>query len=43
MNFQFIPLHITYITQHFEPIQYINGLFNFLFILQVNAYIKFEK
>jgi hypothetical protein len=27
MNFQSIPLHILYNFQHFEPIQYVNGLF----------------
>jgi hypothetical protein len=27
MDFQSIPLHITYNSQHFEPIQYVNGLF----------------
>jgi hypothetical protein len=27
MNFQSIPLHIMYSSQHFEPIQYVNGLF----------------
>jgi len=26
MDFQSIPLHITYSSQHFEPIQYGNGL-----------------
>jgi hypothetical protein len=26
MDFQFIPLHITYNSQHFELIQYVNGL-----------------
>ncbi len=30
MNFQSIPLHITYSFQHFEPIQYVNGLFRSL-------------
>jgi hypothetical protein len=36
MNFQSIPLHITYNFQHFEPIQYVNGLFRFLFTFQIN-------
>jgi len=26
MDFQSIPLHIAYNSQHFEPIQYVNGL-----------------
>jgi hypothetical protein len=26
MDFQSIPLHIAYNFQHFEPIQYVNGL-----------------
>jgi hypothetical protein len=26
MNFQSIPLHIVYSNQHFEPIEYVNGL-----------------
>jgi hypothetical protein len=36
MDFQSIPLHIAYRYQHFEPIQYVNGLSNFLPTLQVN-------
>jgi hypothetical protein len=31
MDFQSIPLHITYNFQIFEPIQYVNGLFKSLF------------
>ncbi len=27
MDFQSIPLHIAYNFQHFEPIEYVNGLF----------------
>jgi hypothetical protein len=26
MDFQFIPLHIIYNPQHFEPIEYVTGL-----------------
>jgi hypothetical protein len=29
MDFQSIPLHIIYNFQHFEPIQYVNGLLDF--------------
>jgi hypothetical protein len=36
MDFQSIPLHITYNSQHFEPIQYVNGLFRSLVIFQIN-------
>jgi len=36
MNFQSIPLQIMYSSQHFEPIQYVNGLFRFLHTFQVN-------
>jgi hypothetical protein len=36
MDFQSITLHIAYRYQHFEPIQYVNGLSNFLSTLQVN-------
>jgi hypothetical protein len=36
MDFQSIPLHIVYSFQHFEPIQYVNNLFRFLLIFQVN-------
>ncbi len=36
MNFQSIPLHIAYSSQHFEPIQYVNGLFRSLLTYQVN-------
>jgi hypothetical protein len=36
MDFQSIPLHITYNSQHFEPIQYVNSLSRSLLIFQVN-------
>jgi hypothetical protein len=36
MDFQFISLHITYNSQHFEPNEYVNGLFWSLLIFQVN-------
>ncbi len=36
MDFQFIPLHITYNSQHFEPIQFGNGLFRSLPTFQIN-------
>jgi hypothetical protein len=36
MDFQSIPLYIKYSSQHFELIQYANGLFTFLFAYQVN-------
>jgi hypothetical protein len=36
MNFQSIPLCITYSYQHFEPIQYVNGLSRFLLTFQIN-------
>jgi hypothetical protein len=36
MNFQSIPLHIVYNFQHFERIEYFNGLFWYLFIFQMN-------
>jgi len=36
MNFQSIPLHIVYSFQHFVPIEYVNGLFRYLFIFQTN-------
>jgi hypothetical protein len=36
MDFQFIPLHITYSSQHIEPIQYVNGLFWSSSTFQVN-------
>ncbi len=36
MDFQSIPLHITYNSQHFQPIQYVNGLSSFWPIFQVN-------
>jgi hypothetical protein len=36
MDFQSIPLHIAYNSQHFEPIQYGNGLFRSLPSFHVN-------
>jgi len=36
MDFQFIPLHIMYSYQHFEPIQHFNGLSRYLLTFQVN-------
>jgi hypothetical protein len=36
MNFESIPLHIVYNSQHFEPIQYVNGLSRSLPTFQVN-------
>jgi len=36
MGFQSIPLHIAYNYQHFEPIQYVNGLFKSLLTFQIN-------
>jgi hypothetical protein len=36
MDFQFIPLHIMYNFQHFELIQYVNGLSRSLPTFQVN-------
>jgi hypothetical protein len=36
MDFQSISLHMTYNFQHFEPIEYINGLFWSLLIFQAN-------
>jgi hypothetical protein len=36
MDFQSIPLRIMYNFQHFEPIQYVNGLFRSLPTFQVN-------
>jgi hypothetical protein len=36
MDFQSIPLYIMDSSQHFEPIQYVNGLFRFLPTFQVN-------
>jgi hypothetical protein len=36
MDFQSIPLHIVHNFQHFEPIQYVNGLSRFLPTFQVN-------
>jgi len=36
VDFQFIPLHITCNPQHFEPIQYVNGLFKSSPTFQLN-------
>jgi hypothetical protein len=36
LKFQSIPLRITYNSEHFESIEYINGLFSFLCTLQMN-------
>jgi hypothetical protein len=36
MDFQSIPLCIMYNSQHFEPIQYVNGLFKSSLTFQVN-------
>jgi hypothetical protein len=36
MDFQFIPLHIVYNFQHFEAIEYVNGLFRSLISFQTN-------
>ncbi len=36
MDFQSIPLHITYNFQHFELIQYVNGLSKLLPTFQIN-------
>jgi hypothetical protein len=36
MDFQSIALHIAYNSQHFEPIQYVNGLFRSLPTFQFN-------
>jgi hypothetical protein len=36
MDFQFIPLHIVYNFQHFEPIQHFNGLSKYLPTFEVN-------
>jgi hypothetical protein len=35
-GFSIYPLHITYNFQHFEPIQYVNGLFRSLPTFQIN-------
>jgi len=35
-DFQYIPLHVTYTFQHFEPIEYVNGVFNFLHVFKTN-------
>jgi len=36
MDFQSIPLHITYSSQHFEPILYVNGLSRSSLTFQIN-------
>jgi hypothetical protein len=36
MDFQSIPLHILYKSQHFEPIQYVNGLYRSSPTFQIN-------
>ncbi len=36
MDFESTPLHITYSFQHFEIIQYVNGLSKFLLTYQIN-------
>jgi hypothetical protein len=36
MGFQSILLNIAYNYQHFEPIQYVNGLFKSLLTFQIN-------
>jgi hypothetical protein len=36
MDFQSIPLHITYNFQHFEPIQHVNGIYRSSPIFQVH-------
>jgi hypothetical protein len=36
MDFQSIPLHIAYGSQHFELIQCVNNLFRFLLTFQIN-------
>jgi hypothetical protein len=38
MDFQSIPLHITYNSQHFEPIQYVNDIYKFLPTFQANDF-----
>jgi hypothetical protein len=38
MDFQSIALHITYSFQHFEPIQYVNGLSRSLPTFQMNDF-----
>jgi len=37
VDFQFIPLHIACNSQHFEPIQYVNGLFKSSPTFQLNG------
>jgi len=36
MDFKFIPSHIAYNSQHFEPVQYVNGLSRSSLTFQVN-------
>jgi hypothetical protein len=36
MDFQFIPLHVVYSSQHFDPIEYVNGPFQSSPIFRVN-------
>jgi hypothetical protein len=36
MDFQSIPLHITYNSQYFEPVQFVNGPFKSLPTFQIN-------
>jgi hypothetical protein len=36
MDFQSIPLHIIYSSQHFEPIKYVNGIFRYLLTFEAN-------
>jgi hypothetical protein len=36
MDFQFIPMHIIYNFQHFEAIEYVNGLFRSLLSFRTN-------
>jgi hypothetical protein len=38
IDFQYVPLHIAYSSQHFEPIQYVNGLSRSLLTFQVNDF-----
>jgi hypothetical protein len=36
MDFQFVPLHITYEFQHFEPIEYANSVARFILTFETN-------
>jgi hypothetical protein len=36
MDFQSIPLHVIYNSQHFEPIEYVNGVHNVLHVFETN-------